>query len=70
VDELSRRDRVARRDIVLVRHRGIEHLGLALGKVRPPQFRPPLLGAQLVDAGGDRDPGHPVGEGDGTLVLV
>jgi hypothetical protein len=70
LDELAGRERVVRGDVVLVRDRGVEDIGLALGKVRPAQLRPALLRAQVVDAGRDRDPRHPVGEGHVSLVLV
>src|ERR1019366_8828841 len=67
VDELPGRERVIRGHFVLICDRGVQYVGLALGQVRPPQLRPTLLGAQVVDAGGDRYPGHPVGERHGSL---
>jgi len=48
---------------------GVEHLNLILREVSPAQFGTASLRAQLVNAGGHGNPGHPMREGDVSLIL-
>ena len=54
VDQLLGGERVVGRHVIFVRDRGVQHVRLALGKVRPPKLGPALLRAQEVDAGRDQ----------------